>query len=122
MRLPFFNAHNAFAVRLPLRCGRLWHNMGSHEVFVIIMLGFGRGRPPPAGPSAHRHVVGRLGMRWFAIFGVLIAAAPVFAQNGFSATYDSTRQVTLKGSVTRIEWTNPHGFILVNVQDARGVH
>ncbi|HEY6340741.1 MAG TPA: DUF6152 family protein [Bryobacteraceae bacterium] len=60
-------------------------------------------------------------MRWFAIFGILIAAALVFAQNGFSGACDSTREVTLKGSVTRIEWTNPHAFILVNVQDALGV-
>jgi hypothetical protein len=93
----------------------------SHEVFVIIVLGPEHGRPRPARPSSHRHVVGRLGMRWFAIFGILIAAAPVFAQNGFSATYDCARQVTIKGSVTRIEWTNPHAFILVNVQDALGV-
>jgi Family of unknown function (DUF6152) len=60
-------------------------------------------------------------MRSFAIFGILIAAASLFAQNGFAATYDHARQVTFKGPVTRIEWTNPQAFIVVNVQDALGV-
>jgi hypothetical protein len=80
----------------------------SYEVFVIIVLG------PEHGDQ-------RLGMRSVAIFGILMAAAPVFAQNGFSATYDSARQVTFKGPVTTIQWTNPHAFIWVNVEDAFGV-
>jgi hypothetical protein len=103
----FLDAHNAFAVRF-LACMQLWHNMWSYEVFVIIVLG------PEHGDQ-------RFGMRSFAIFGILMAATPVFAQNGFSATYDSARQVTFKGPVTTIKWTNPHAFIVVNVEDAPGV-
>jgi hypothetical protein len=60
-------------------------------------------------------------MRSFTIFAILIAGAPTFAQNGFSATYDSARRVKFKGPVTKIEWTNPHALIRVNVQDAFGV-
>src|SRR5579863_6679320 len=52
-------------------------------------------------------------------FGLLVSA-PAFAQNGFSATYDSARQVKLKGAVTRIDWVNPHAFFTINVVDAVG--
>jgi len=46
---------------------------------------------------------------------------PASAQNGFSATYDSDRQVKLSGAVTRIEWVNPHAFLFINVRDASGI-
>lgn len=53
-------------------------------------------------------------MMRFALFFVLGAAAAQ-AQNGFSATYDSDRQIKLEGPVTRIDWVNPHAFLFVNV-------
>jgi len=56
-----------------------------------------------------------------ALFVLMLIAAPVSAQNGFSATYDSERQVKLSGPVTRIEWVNPHAFVFVNVRDASGI-
>jgi hypothetical protein len=52
--------------------------------------------------------------------GLLLAAAPLFSQNAFSATYDSTRQVKLTGAVTRIDWVNPHAFFFINVKDSAG--
>ncbi len=52
--------------------------------------------------------------------GILLAATPVAAQHSFSATYDSDRQVTLDGPVTRIDWVNPHAFFFINVRDAGG--
>jgi hypothetical protein len=55
------------------------------------------------------------------VFAVMLLAVPAFSQNGFSATYDSTRQVKLSGTVTRIEWVNPHAFVFVNVRDAHGL-
>jgi hypothetical protein len=51
---------------------------------------------------------------------MLWAALPVSAQNGFSATYDSARQVKLRGAVTRIDWVNPRAFVFINVKDASG--
>src|ERR1700689_828381 len=52
-------------------------------------------------------------------FGLLVST-PAFAQNGFSATYDSARQIKLKGAVTRIDWVNPHAFFSINVVDSAG--
>jgi len=48
----------------------------------------------------------------FAILAIL-AAVPM-------STYDSGRKVKLKGTVTRIDWVNPHAFFFINVQDATG--
>jgi hypothetical protein len=55
--------------------------------------------------------------KWLAFAAGMLLAAPAFAQDGFSATYDSARQVKLSGAVTRIEWTNPHAFVFINVRD-----
>jgi Family of unknown function (DUF6152) len=51
----------------------------------------------------------------------LLLSPPLRAQNGFSTTYDSDRQVKLNGAVTRIEWVNPHAFFFINVRDASGI-
>ena len=53
--------------------------------------------------------------------GLVAAAAPVVAHHSFAAEYDSTKPVTLKGTVTRVEWTNPHARFYVDVKDAKGV-
>jgi hypothetical protein len=47
-------------------------------------------------------------------------AAPVAAHHSFSAQYDGTKPVTLKGTVTKVEWTNPHARFYVDVVDADG--
>jgi hypothetical protein len=49
-----------------------------------------------------------------------ISAAPMFAHHAFSAEYDANQPVTLKGSLTKVEWTNPHGWIYVNTKDDSG--
>jgi hypothetical protein len=58
----------------------------------------------------------------YPVFLLLIpVAAPLSAQNGFSATYDSDRELKLTGAVTKVEWVNPHAFIFINVRDAAGI-
>lgn len=52
---------------------------------------------------------------------VLVAAAvPVLAHHSFAAEYDEKKPVTLKGVVTKVEWTNPHARFYVDVKDESG--
>ena len=53
--------------------------------------------------------------------GLLLAAVPVMAHHSFSAEFDAAKPVTLKGFVTKIDWTNPHVWIYMNVKDEKGV-
>lgn len=52
--------------------------------------------------------------------GMLLAAAPMFAHHSFAAEYDAKQPVTLKGTVAKVEWTNPHARFYVNVKDENG--
>ena len=51
---------------------------------------------------------------------VLLAAIPVAAHHNTAAEYDATAAVTLKGVVTKIEWSNPHVYIYIDVKDEAG--
>ena len=50
--------------------------------------------------------------------GVLLAAAvSVQAHHSFSATYDGNKPITLRGTVSRLGWSNPHAHIYVDVKN-----
>jgi hypothetical protein len=52
--------------------------------------------------------------------GVLLGAVPMLAHHSFAAEYDAKQPVTLKGTVAKVEWTNPHARFYVNVKDDSG--
>ena len=51
---------------------------------------------------------------------LLSATVPVLAHHSFNAEYDGTKPVTLKGTVTKMEWINPHAWITLDVKGADG--
>ncbi len=50
----------------------------------------------------------------------LVAPAAMFAHHSFAAEYDVKKPVTLKGTVTKVEWTNPHARFYIDVKDESG--
>ena len=53
--------------------------------------------------------------------GLLLAGRPVVAHHAFSAEFDAERPVKLTGAVTKLDWTNPHAWIYVDVKDETGI-
>lgn len=51
--------------------------------------------------------------------GLFMVAIPVFAHHG-GAAYDTGAKVTLKGTITNFEWTNPHSQVHLDVTDENG--
>ena len=56
------------------------------------------------------------------VLGLAVAAlaVPVAAHHSWTAEYDSKKPVTVKGTVSKVEWTNPHTHFYVDATDASG--
>ena len=51
---------------------------------------------------------------------LVLATVPVAAHHSFAAEFDATQPVTLKGTVTLMEWLNPHAWIHIDVKNPDG--
>jgi hypothetical protein len=49
---------------------------------------------------------------------LIVAAVPMLAHHSFAAEYDRAKSVSLKGTVTKVEWMNPHARFYLDVTDA----
>ena len=52
--------------------------------------------------------------------GVLLFALPLLAHHSFEAEYDFNKQIKLTGTVTKMEWMNPHAHFYVDSKDEGG--
>jgi hypothetical protein len=52
--------------------------------------------------------------------GLLLAARPAVAHHAFAATFDTSKPVTVKGTITKVELINPHSWFWMDVKGADG--
>jgi hypothetical protein len=57
---------------------------------------------------------------WMAALGLSCAAIPLSAHHSFAAEFDQNQVVTLMGTVTQMEWVNPHAMIHLAVKNSDG--
>ncbi|MBV9771699.1 MAG: hypothetical protein JOZ32_19160 [Bryobacterales bacterium] len=65
-------------------------------------------------------------MKFTSIAGIALvlslvgAVVPVSAHHSFAAEFDGAKQITLSGTVTKVDWVNPHAYIYVDVKGEDG--
>ena len=52
--------------------------------------------------------------------GLMLAAVPVWAHHAFAAEFDAAKPIKFRGTVTKMEWINPHAWIHIDVKGEDG--
>jgi hypothetical protein len=63
-------------------------------------------------------------VRWIASIGIAAVSLTTFsvsAHHSFAGEFDSTKKAQLVGTVSQVEWINPHTYIHIDVKDEQGV-
>lgn len=55
------------------------------------------------------------------VLAVCSIGSQAYAHHSFAALFDANKPIRLKGTLTKIEWTNPHSYFHLDVVDSKGV-
>src|SRR5258708_926373 len=56
----------------------------------------------------------------FGLMLALLAAAPILAHHSITAEFDTSKSFTAKGTITKVEWVNPHAYLYMETKDEKG--
>jgi len=54
------------------------------------------------------------------LFAIAANVLPIFAHHGFQAEYDGSKVIYITGTLTKLEWENPHAYFWVEAKDTTG--
>jgi hypothetical protein len=54
------------------------------------------------------------------LFLLVAGVVPAAAHHSFGAVYDANKPITLTGTITRVDWSNPHSHLFIDVKDDKG--
>lgn len=81
---------------------------------------------PDGGPDTKKRMsmkLGKIGSRVCLLVAsslTLLTVKPLTAHHSFEAEYDSKRTTTISGTVTKLDWVNPHAFVFIDIKDEGG--
>jgi hypothetical protein len=53
-------------------------------------------------------------------FALSAGVLPIEAHHSFAAEYDASKAVRITGIISKVEWTNPHSYLYIDVKDEQG--
>jgi hypothetical protein len=56
-----------------------------------------------------------------ALGALLVPAVPALAHHSFGATYDSSKEISVKGKIVQVSLRSPHSFFFIEAEDEKGV-
>jgi len=57
---------------------------------------------------------------WIMLLGLMAVAFPLSAHHGFQAEYDGSKIIYVTGTLTKVDWANPHIYVYVDAKDDQG--
>src|SRR5579863_1991104 len=59
--------------------------------------------------------------KYFWLIPASLAATPLWAHHSISSEFDTSKTFTVTGTLTKIEWVNPHAYVYLDAKDDKGV-
>ncbi len=72
------------------------------------------------GETMKRHIIAACVTACLALAGYLATAPATFGHHSVSGQFDPSMKITVKGVITKVNWVNPHIYVLLDATDEKG--